>query len=263
MSNTSTITKSTWSDGFNWNTINWSHVNKYVETMQQRIYHAETLGNKRNVRDLQRILVHSRAMLLVAIRRVTQVNSGKRTAGIDGMVVHNPAERWQLFKQMEHMQIELHNPKPSYRIYIKKKNGKPRPLSIPTIRDRVYQFIIKSALEPQWEARSGTCSYGFRPERGCHDAIQRIVMSTQKGAKRWIFEGDFKGCSDNLNHGYILNKTADLPFKSLISKWLRAGYIDNGVFNETTSGSGQGNIVSPLSANIALMGMEEIGRAHV
>ncbi len=102
MSNTSIIMKSTSSDEFNWNTINWFHVNKYVETMQQRIYHAETLGNKRNVRDLQRILVHSRAMLLVAIRRVTQMNRGKRTAGIDGMVIHNSAERWQLFKQMEH-----------------------------------------------------------------------------------------------------------------------------------------------------------------
>lgn len=257
MSNTSAIMKSTASNEFNWNTIDWFHINKYVETMQQRIYRAEVLGNKRNVRDLQRILVHSKAMLLASIKRVTQVNRGKRTAGIDGLVIKTPAERWQLYRQMKGMQMELHHPKPSYRTYIKKKNGKLRPLSIPTIRDRVYQFIIKSALEPQWEARFEPSTYGFRPERGCHDAVQRIVMSTQKGGKRWIFEGDFKGCFDNLSHEYILNKIGDFPYKELIKKWLKAGYIDNGVFNDTESGSGQGNIVSPLLANIALMGMEE------
>lgn len=225
--------------------------------MQQRIYRAEILGNKRKVRDLQRILVHSNAMLLAAIKRVTQVNRGKRTSGVDGMIVKTAAERWQLYQQIREMRLEQHHPKPSYRTYIKKKNGKLRPLSIPTIRDRIYQFIIKSALEPQWEARFEPCSYGFRPERGCHDAIQRIVVSTQKGGKRWIFEGDFKGCFDNLNHEYILNKIGDFPYKNLIKKWLKAGYVDNGVFNETDTGSGQGNIVSPLLANIALMGMEE------
>lgn len=249
--------KSTSSNEFNWNSINWFHINRYVETMQQRIYRAELLGNKRKVRDLQRILVHSKAMLLTAIKRVTQVNRGKRIAGIDGMVIQTSAERWKLYKQMENQQIEVHNPKPSYRIYIKKKNGKLRPLSIPTIKDRIYQFMVKSALEPQWEARFETCSYGFRPERGCHDAVQRIVMSTQKGGKRWIFEGDFKGCFDNLNHEYIMDRIGDFPYRTLIEKWLKAGYVDNGVFNETESGTGQGNIVSPLLANIALTGMEE------
>ena len=82
-------------------------------------------------------------------------------------------------------------------------------------------------------------------------------MSIQKGEKRWIFEGDFKGCLDNLNHDYILGKIGDFPYKALIIKWLKADYVDNGTFNETESGSGQGNIVSPLLANIALMGMEE------
>lgn len=257
MSNTLAIMKSTSSNEFNWNSINWFHINRYVETMQQRIYRAELLGNKRKVRDLQRILVHSKAMLLTAIKRVTQVNRGKRTAGIDGMVIQTPAERWKLYKQMENQQIELHNPKPSYRTYIKKKNGKLRPLSIPTIKDRIYQFMVKSALEPQWEARFETCSYGFRPERGCHDAVQRIVMSTQKGGKHWIFEGDFKGCFDNLNHEYIMDRIGDFPYRTLIEKWLKAGYVDNGVFNETESGTGQGNIVSPLLANTALTGMEE------
>lgn len=149
MRNTSATLKSTASNELNWNSINWFHINKYVETMQQRIYRAEILGNKRKVRDLQRILVHSNAMLLAAIKRVTQVNRGKRTSGVDGMIVKTAAERWQLYQQIREMRLEHHHPKPSYRTYIKKKNGKLRPLSIPTIRDRIYQFIIKSALEPQ------------------------------------------------------------------------------------------------------------------
>lgn len=258
MSNTSIIEKSTSPDGIKWNTINWIAIEKYVKTMQQRIYHAVILGHKRKVRELQRILVHSKAALLISIRRVTQVNRGKRTAGIDKIVIRTPDERWNLFTEMEVMKIELHKPKPSYRTYIKKKNGKLRPLSIPTIKDRIYQFIIKLALEPQWEGRFETCSYGFRPERGCHDAIEKIGTCTRKGAKRWIFEGDFKGCFDNLNQEYILNKIADFPFKNLIKKWLKAGYVDKEVFKETEIGSGQGSIISPLLANIALMGMESI-----
>ena len=106
MRNTSAVMKSTASDELNWNSLNWFHINRYVETMQQRIYRAEILGNKRKVRDLQRILVHSKAMLLASIKRVTQVNRGKRTAGIDGKVIKTAAERWQLYKQMEGMQID-------------------------------------------------------------------------------------------------------------------------------------------------------------
>lgn len=106
MRNASTIMKSTTSNELNWNSINWFHINRYVETMQQRIYRAEILGDKRKVRDLQRILAHSNAMLLAAIKRVTQVNRGKRTSGIDGMIVKTAAERWQMYKQMKEMRLE-------------------------------------------------------------------------------------------------------------------------------------------------------------
>ncbi len=258
MRKTSNYRKSTLPPGTLWELIDWSHVNRYVEKLQQRIYRAECLGDKRKVRNLQRLLVRSKAMLLVSIKRVTQINKGKRTAGVDGEIVLSNEDRLKLFHVLSILDLEKHNPKPAHRTYIKKKNGKLRPLSIPTIRDRIYQNIIKGALEPQWEARFEPISYGFRPKRGCHDAIARIFLSCCRGNKRWIFEGDFKGCFDNLNHEYIMNQIKAFPYTDLIGKWLKAGYVDNGVVNETESGSGQGNIVSPLLANIALMGMEDI-----
>ena len=258
MRKTSNYRKSTLPFGTQWKHIDWFHVNRYVEKLQKRIYRAECLGDKRKVRNLQRLLVRSKAMLLVSIKRVTQINKGKKTAGVDGEIALSNKDRKELFQDLSKLVIEKHKPKPSYRTYIKKKNGKLRPLSIPTIRDRIYQNIIKGALEPQWESRLEPIAYGFRPKRGCHDAIARIFLSCCRANKRWIFEGDFKGCFDNLNHDYIMNQIREFPYADLIGRWLKAGYVDNGVFNETESGSGQGNIVSPLLANIALRGMEDI-----
>jgi len=242
----------------NWDQINWQEINEYVEKLQQRIYHAESVGDKRKVRDLQRMLMNSEAALLVSIRRVTQLNRGKRTAGVDGYKALTPKDRLELYMKMKNMSLSLHQPKPAYRIYIEKKNGKLRPLGIPTILDRVYQNVARLALEPQWEARFNPTSYGFRPKRGCHDAAERI-FNTMKGKNKkvWIFEGDFKGCFDTLNHDYIMQQLKEFPETELIGRWLKAGFVDNKVFNETEEGSPQGGIISPLLANIALHGMEQ------
>jgi len=257
MRNTSLIMKSTLPNNITWKQFNWFDVNRYVEKLQQRIYRAESLGDKRKVRELQRLLMHSKAALLLSIRRITQINKGKKTAGVDGFTVLTDGERIKLYRQMVNYQISCHYPKPSYRTYIKKKNGKLRPLSIPTIKDRIYQNIAKMALEPQWEVRFEPTSYGFRPKRGCHDAIERIFKSCAPGKKRWIFEGDFKGCFDNLRHDYIMEQIKDFPEKAVTERWLKAGYVDNNVFNRMEKGSGQGSVISPLLANIALHGMEE------
>jgi RNA-directed DNA polymerase len=205
------------------------------------------------------MLMKSKSALLLSIRRVTQINKGKRTAGVDGFKALKPEERLILFQQMLKMDISLHKPKPAYRTYVKKKNGKLRPLGIPTIKGRVYQNIAKLALEPQWEAKFEPTSYGFRPKRSCHDAMGRIFL-TLKGNisnKDWIFEGDFKGCFDTLNHDYIMEQIKGFPEYNTVAKWLKAGFVDNNVFEETEEGTPQGGIISPLLANIALHGMEE------
>lgn len=244
-------------DYTDWQQIPWNQLEEYVVKLQQRIYQAETCGEKRKVRGLQRILLNSKANLLISIRRVTQVNAGKRIAGVDGYLSLTPEKRIKLYYEMKQEKIKLHNPKPAYRTYITKKNGKLRPLEISTIKDRIYQSIVKSALEPQWEARFEPTSYGFRPKRNEHDAIERIYTSLASGKKQWIFEGTFKGCFDRLSHDYILEQLGNFPAKELIAKWLKAGFIDNNVFNVTMEGIPQGGIISPLLVNIALHGMEE------
>ena len=233
------IKKSTLPDITDWNHINWLNIGQYVEKLQQRIYHAERLGQIRKVRDLQRLLMRSQAALLLSIRRVTQINKGKRTAGVDGYKVLTSHERVKLYNIMKDMNIYNHRPKPAYRTYIEKKNGKLRPLGIPTIKDRVYQNIARLALESQWEARFEPTSYGFRPKRNCHDAIERI-FNTVGNKKQWIFEGDFKGCFDNLNHDYILEQINGFTAIKVIEKWLKAGFVDNNVFYVTENGTPQG-----------------------
>jgi RNA-directed DNA polymerase len=240
-----------------WTRITWQKATKYVEKLQKRIFHAEKEGNKRKVRDLQRMLMNSKSALLMSIRRVTQLNKGKRTAGVDGFKALKPNERLDLYNKMLNMNLSRHKPKPAYRTYIKKKNAKLRPLGIPTIKDRVYQNVVKLALEPQWEARFEPASYGFRPKRGCHDAIERIFTTLKGNSKKeWVFEGDFKACFDTLDHSFILKQIEGFPEAELIAKWLKAGFVDNTVFNVTEEGAPQGGIISPLLANVALHGME-------
>jgi len=242
-----------------WKTIDWKKVTKYVKKLRQRIYRAEQLGQYRKVRKLQRLMMRSRANLLLSIRKITQENKGKRTAGMDGYKALTPTERENLYEQMKGYNLKSVKVKPVRRTYIEKKNSKKlRPLGIPVIKCRIYQNIVKNALEPQWEAKFEPCSYGFRPKRSTHDAIVNLHSKLNKRATRkWIFEGDFRGCFDNLSHEHILDKIKNFPERGLIEKWLKAGYIDNDTFHETDKGTPQGGVISPLLANIALHGMEQ------
>ena len=224
---------------------------------KKRIFEAEKVGNYRKVNSLCRLLVNDKRSLLYGIKVVTKKNKGKRTSGIDGMVISKDYERMALFYKLSDYKISLHNPKPVRRVYILKKNGKTRPLGIPSIIDRVYQEICKLALEPMFEAKFESSTYGFRPCRGTGDAMAKIHSFTSRLKRKYIFEGDFKSCFDTLSHQHILDKLGNFPLKGLIKKWLKAGYLENNVFHKTRTGTPQGGIISPLLANIALNGMEE------
>ena len=248
---------STTSNITDWSSIDWKKSEKYVDKTQKRIYRAESEGDYRKVRDLQRLLGRSAYVQLLAIRRVTQTNKGKRTAGIDGFKALTDKQRMDLFYKIRNRNINLHKPKPALRKYIEKKNGKMRPLSIPVIMDRIYQEILCMILEPQWEFRFEPTSYGFRPKRSIHDAAERIFKYIHPGNWVYVYEGDFKSCFDNLDHGFILEQIKGFPYYKLVERFLKAGYVDNNMFNRNDKGTPQGGLLSPLLANIALTGMEE------
>lgn len=239
-----------------WISHNWKLIRKRVRNLRQRIYRATQRKEWNQVRSLTKLMLRSQANLLLAIKRVTQINQGKKTAGIDGQKVLSNLKRVELCKEMG--KISVWRAKAAKRIYIPKSNGKKRPLGIPVIKDRVLQTIVKNALEPSWEARFESTSYGFRPGRSTHDALAHCHNRLRKGHDTWILDADIRGAFDNISHEFILNAIGEIPGKELIKQWLKSGYLENEIFHATESGTPQGGVISPLLANIALDGLGEL-----
>lgn len=248
-----------------WKTINWTQVEFRVRRYQTRIYKASRDNNSPKVRCLQKRLLRSLDAKLMAVKRVTTLNKGKRTPGIDKKIFVTDNQKGKLVQK-----LRLDGKaSPIKRVYIEKPGKKDkRPLGIPIIEDRAKQALCLLALEPEWEARFEPNSYGFRPGRSCHDAIESIFInlrniSGDKGFHKYILDADISKCFDKIDHNYIMTKLETIPeIENQVKAWLKADIFEEiqaskmDYISKSIQGTPQRGIISPLLANIALHGME-------
>jgi len=245
---------------FDWHAIDWRRVEDDVRRLRQRIFTASKAGDLARVRNLQKLMLRSRANTLLSVRRVTERNAGRMTAGVDGEVVLSPEAKANLVDRVQR-QTEPFTAMPVRRVYIPKRGSstKRRPLGIPVILDRCHQARVVSALEPEWEARFEPRSYGFRPGRGCHDAIDAIHRTAcgVSTKRRWVLDADLAAAFDKIAHDHILAMLGTFPATGMIRAWLKAGVVEHGRLHRTEEGTPQGGVVSPVLLNVALHGMEK------
>jgi RNA-directed DNA polymerase len=244
-----------------WKKLPWKKFRRNLFNLQKRVFKAVQAGNKRKARFLQKLILKSKAARFLAIRQVTQLNAGKKTAGIDGIKSLDFSGRFKLETLLKKESENWHH-QVLREIPIPKKDGTTRTLKIPTIADRAWQCLAKYALEPAHEATFHARSYGFRTGRSAHDAQQIIfnnLNSSHNGIDKRVIELDIEKCFDRISHSTIMeNLIAPKGIKLGIFRCLKAG--TNPEFPE--QGTPQGGVVSPLLANIALNGIESIHRYH-
>lgn len=244
---------------YKWNELPWKEIERAVFKLQKRIYRASQKGDTKTVHRLQKLLMKSWSAKCLATRRVTQDNQGKKTAGVDGIKSLTARQRVVLVTNLKLNQ----KVQPARRVWIPKP-GNPdelRGLGIPTMANRAAQTLAKLALEPEWEAKFEPNSYGFRPGRSAHDAMETIYIAINKKAK-YVLDADIAKCFDRIDHTALLTKLATFPtLRRVIQAWLKAGIMDGNQLFPTTEGTPQGSPISPLLANVALHGLETALRA--
>src|SRR6266700_948238 len=245
-----------------WNRLPWRKLEQAVYRIQKRIYRAKQRDETRTVQKLQKLLMKSKAARLIAVRRVTQDNQGKKTAGVDGVKDVKPQDRLLLAEMIHPKHWKHHRPRPVRRVWIPKPGkSERRPLGIPPMIERAQQTLVKMALEPEWEAVFEKNSYGFRPGRSCWDAIQAIFDHI-KFKPKFVLDADLKGAFDHINHQALLTKLHTTPaLRQIIKGWLKAGVMEGVEFTPTEAGTPQGGPLSPLLANVALHGMQQAMQA--
>ncbi len=244
-----------------WKGIPWKKLQRDNFRLQLRIFKAQKEGDHKRVRMLQKLLLNSKAAKLLAVRQVTQLNTGKRTPGVDGKTALTPKERLEVVEKLDKWKEWKHQK--LRRVWIPKPNGEMRGLGIPTIADRAYQCLLKYALEPAVEANFDARSYGFRPGRGAHD-VQRLLFtnlsSNKNGISKRILEMDIAKCFDEINHQDLM-KRIPMPPAALIGIWRALKVGVKAECGSREKGTPQGGVISPVLANIALHGLESIDKS--
>ena len=240
-----------------WHDIDFKAAEDCVKKLQMRIAKAVKEKKWGKVKSLQWTLTHSFYAKALAIKRVTE-NKGKRTSGVDHEIWESPESK---FKAIGKLSRRGYRAQPLRRIYIKKKNGKLRPLSVPTMTDRAMQTLYRFALDPVAETTADIHSYGFRPQRCVQDAIERCFQTLGKQRSPvWVLEGDIKGCFDNISHEWIMK---NIPLdKSILYQFLKSGYMETGKLFPTELGTPQGGTISTTICNMVLDGLEPLLKAH-
>jgi RNA-directed DNA polymerase len=231
-----------------WDAIDWRVHEANVVRLRRRIFTATREQDWAAVRSLQKLMLRSWSNTLVSVRQVTQRNTGRRTAGIDGQVALSSQARMDMAVRV-HDTIWSWAPLPVRRVYIPKSgnSAKLRPLGIPVLMDRCHQARVRHALEPEWEARFEPRSYGFRPGRSCADGIGALyaTLSGPRAKRLWILDADLSAAFDKIAHGPLLAALGSFPARDMIKRWLTAGVMEQGWFTPTDEGSPQGGVATP------------------
>ncbi|ATW25806.1 reverse transcriptase domain-containing protein [Candidatus Formimonas warabiya] len=217
-----------------------AHLN--VRNLQRRLVKAAAAREGKRINQIMRLMLHSYSCKVVAIEQVTRINDGKKTSGIDGVTILSDKERAKAANR-SYLKVEK---KPVKRVYIPKKNGKKRPLGIPTIHERIQQKIFQLIMEPLYSVWGNKNSFGFRPGRCTRDCLELIWMCTVNTKKtRILIDGDIKGCFDNISHErlYELIKPYTTPtMRQQIWMSLKSGAVEKGVKLSTEAGTPQGGL---------------------
>ena len=248
---------------FDWRQIDWRRVEADVRRLRQRIFTATKAGDLKRVRSLQKLMLRSHVNTLHSVRRVTERNAGRLTAGVDGEVVLTPEAKARLADRIQH-QPEPFKALPVRRVYIPKPGAQAPTARNPRDRRKSPPGSGGQRVGARVGGQVRAALLRVRPGRGCHDAIQAIhqAVKGKSPKRRWVLDADLAGAFDRIAHDHVLTMLGSFPARGMVAQWLKAGVVEQGRLHRTEEGTPQGGVVSPVLLNVALHGMEQAAGVH-